>query len=817
MSASETGARYELGVDIGGTFTDVVLRDTSSGQVFVGKTLTTPQDPAQGALEGVRRLIKSSGVAASAIIRAVHGTTLVTNTIIERKGARTAYATTAGFADVFEVGRQKRYDMYDLAIRFPEPLVPRPLRFELNERVDAAGQVRTALDPEEVRVLTGQLREAGVEAVAVCFLHSYRRPEHERLVARVLAEAAPELDISISADVAPEIREYPRATTTAANAYVAKATRGYLARLQAGLRAIGCPARLHVMLSHGGLATAATASLFPIRLLESGPAGGALVAAYHAALIGNTAEQDQPVASVTAAGRQPPDNAIALAFDMGGTTAKVCLLQDGAPRITNRFEAARVHRLKRGSGLPIAVPCVDLIEIGAGGGSIARVDGLGLLRVGPDSAGAEPGPACYGRGGRAPTVTDADLVLGYLDPASFLGGAMPLDEPAAHVALRDAVAQPLKAKMLDAAWAVHSTVNAQMADAVRVHAAERGVDVRTLDMIAFGGAGPVHAERLARSLRLRRVVVPYASGAASGIGFLVAPLSFDFATSNPQRLDALDPSVLASLYAELRQAGRDLLAEAGVPEGEATFEYSCDMRYSGQGYEIAVPLGQSEPWRLDQTQLVQRFEEVYHALYGRIHEGAPVEAVTWRLVARGPRPDVTLRYAGTVDAGAGAATGPSDPVTPAAARSFVAEAAAMPAAGADGADAPPAHLEGSRPPPWRRLSRDDLRARALRGSRLAYTPESGRMVPFDVYDRRRLCPGDRFGGPALVEEPESTAVLGPGSIASVDEHLNLIIVPPAAPDALPSRREAGAAHDLRAGHALARQNGTPRALQEQLA
>jgi N-methylhydantoinase A len=712
MSRSGRSA-LDLGVDIGGTFTDVALYDPVRGRLSIGKTLTTPDDPARGALAGLRALLAATGTPAPAIRRVIHGTTLVTNALIERKGSRTAYVTTAGFKDVFETGRQKRYDMYDLGLRFPEPLVPRSLRFEVSERIDAAGRVRRALDPDAAPALAARLRRAGVAAAGICLLHSYRAPEHERALAAALRAAAPEVRLSLSSEVAPEIREYPRASTTVANAYVQHLAERYLERLQAGLAALGCPAPLYVMLSHGGLATTDTAARFPIRLLESGPAGGALVGAYHA-------------------GRREgsSDVGAALAFDMGGTTAKVCLLEDGAPRLVNRFEAARVHRLKRGSGLPISVPCVDLLEVGAGGGSIARVDRMGLVQVGPQSAGADPGPACYGRGGVAPTVTDANLLLGYLDPAYFLGGTMPLDTAAARDAVRRDVAGPLGIDDLRAAWVVCAVADEHMADAVRVHVAERGKDVRTLDLIAFGGAGPLHAERVARTLGIRRVIVPYGAGAAASLGFLLAPVSFDFTWSSPRLLADLDASEVAGHYRDMERQGAALLAEAGIFPDQVSLERSCAMRYAGQGYEIDVPLPAVGPRSLSPAALLQAFEAAYSRLYGRTNPQAEVETVTWRLLARGPRPEVRLRHPQTARNGASAGTGSAE-------------------------------------------------SSARRGHRPAYDPATRALVPFAVYNRDDLRPGDRIAGPALIRERESTTIAGPGSAVEVDQALNLRLSLPA--------------------------------------
>lgn len=691
---------YRLGFDVGGTFTDFVLQ-APSGELATAKRLTTYPDPADACLAGLDALARGAGVAWGDVAQAVHGTTLGSNIVIERKARGVGLLTTRGFRDVLIIGRQKRYQVYDLQIEKPPPLIPRRFIGEVTERILADGTVRTPLDEAAARGAVRALIERGVTTLAICLLHAYLNPTHEQRLARIVAEEAPHVAVTLSHEVSPTFREYERTSTTVVNAYVMSAVRAYLKALQAALADRGYRGRLFVMQSSGGIATAEAMERYPVRMIESGPAAGALMAAAYGELTGY---RDL------------------IAFDMGGTTAKICLLDGGTPRITNRLEAARVHRLKRGSGLPLSVPSIDLLEIGAGGGSVARVDRLGLLQVGPDSAGAAPGPACYGRGGTEPTVTDADLLLGYLDPAYFLGGHMPLDVDAARHALGRAVAAPMGVDLLAAAWAVHTTVNAHMANAVRIHCAERGKDPRTLDMIAFGGAGPVHAERLARTLGLRRVVVPFGAGAASGLGFLVAPISFDFSWSHPQLLDDVDRRELAVRYRAMQQAGYDLLTEAGVPDKAAVFERSCDMRYAGQGHEVHVSFGEREPWRLAPTGLRERFEATYLSIYGRSHAQAQVEAVTWRLLARGPRPEVRLQHA----------------------------------AGAAPADGSGAH----------------------RGHRPAYAPELGGMGPFAVHDRRRLRPGDRLAGPAIVEERESTAVVGPGATAVVDGDLNLLITPP---------------------------------------
>jgi 5-oxoprolinase (ATP-hydrolysing) len=492
-----------LGFDIGGTFTDFVLADPATGALRLHKRLTTPEDPAIGALDGLHRIIADHGAGFADVVEIVHGTTLVTNAIIERNGAKLGLITTAGFADVLEAGTEQRYDIYDLFLTYPEPLVPRRRRLEVAERIDRDGRVVTPLDREAVRRAARALRDAGAEALAICFLNAYREPKHEREAAAIVAAELPAIPVSVSSDVVAEIGEYARFVTTCANAYVQPLMATYLRRLERELRAAGFTGALRLMHSAAGLVSATAAGDFPIRLLESGPAGGALAAALLGARAGH---------------------ADLLAFDMGGTTAKVCLIEEGRAQIAPLMEAGREHRFKKGSGLPIKAATVDMIEIGAGGGSIAAIDAVGLLRVGPHSAGAAPGPACYGRGGEQPTVTDANLVLGYYDPGFFLGGTMALDVQAARDAIQR-VAEPLGLSVEQAAWGIHKVVVESMADAARVYLVERGKDPRRYAMVGFGGAGPAHAGEVARALGMAELVVPPASGAASALGFLVAPLS----------------------------------------------------------------------------------------------------------------------------------------------------------------------------------------------------------------------------------------------------------------------------------------------------
>jgi 5-oxoprolinase (ATP-hydrolysing)/N-methylhydantoinase A len=687
--------RYRVGFDIGGTFTDFVLLDRASGRVRIHKCLTTPKDPSQGALAGLEDLLAAAGLRWADVGHLVHGTTLVTNAVIERTGAVTGLLTTRGFRDVLEAGIEQRYDIYDLFLRFPDPLVPRALRREVTERISRDGDVVVPLDPDEVRREAAALVRQGAEAVAVCFLHAYRNPAHERQVGALLAREFPALHVSLSSAVVPELREYERASTTVANAYVQPLMAHYLARLEAQLTERGFRGHFHLMQSSGGMATPATARAFPIRLLESGPAGGGLVTAFFGRQVGH------------------PD---VLSFDMGGTTAKACLIQGGRPDVAPAMEAARVHRFKKGSGLPVKAPVIDMIEIGAGGGSIAHVDPLGLLKVGPRSAGADPGPACYGLGGGEPTVTDANLLLGYLDPGFFLGGRMRLDREAAGSAL-EALGRRLGLSPVETAWGVYTIVCENMAAAARVHIVEKGRDPRRYAMVGFGGAGPAHAARVARILGVEEVIVPPASGAASALGFLVAPLAFEFVNSLPGVLEELDLSAVNGLLAELEARGRALLAEAGVAATDVAVTRRAEMRLLGQVHDITVALPGEPltPANLDRVKAA--FTAEYARLYTHVYTGTVVQAINWRVLVSGPVPEVDVaRLAGVPEGGA-----------------------------------------------------------ALKGRRPAYFAEAGGFVDTPVHDRYALRPGDRIAGPAIVEEREATTVVPPGDRLEVDAGLNLRI------------------------------------------
>src|SRR6266446_79739 len=689
-----------IGVDIGGTFTDLVWVDDATGAVQVAKLLTTPKDPSQAVEQGVVGVLHDAGGRAADVRSLIHGTTLATNALIERKGARTGLLTTAGFRDAVEIGREGRYDMYDLFIDQPAPLVPRHLRLEVGERISAAGGVLTPLDESSARAAIARLEDAGVEAVAICLLHAYRNPVHERALKDLCVKLLPAVPVSCSSEVVPEIREYERTSTTCANVYVMPLMSKYLDDLERKLQELGIPGRFYIMLSAGGVATPETAKRVPIRLVESGPAAGALAAARMARELGEPR---------------------LLSFDMGGTTAKACVIDGGLPLLAREFEVARADRFKKGSGLPIRVPCIELIEIGAGGGSLARVDRMGLLKVGPESAGADPGPACYAQGGTTPTVTDADLLLGYLDPAFFLGGRMRLDPDAAGRAVENKIAKLMGLSLTDAAWGIHRVVNENMAAAARVHGIERGRDLRAYPLFAFGGAGPVHAWHVGRILKVPRILVPFGAGAMSAYGLLAAPLAFDFVRTATQRLDAADWTQINNLFAEMEEEGRAILRGAEVEARDITIRRTAEMRYTGQGHEVEVELPQGALDGESLAVITAAFETAYRALYSRTPLGVPIEALNWRAVVSGPVPEISV-----------SGPGPDARVT-----------------------------DSAKPAP--------------KGTRKAYFPEAKGYVDTPVYDRYALTPGAVLAGPAIIEERESTTVAGPGARVTVDSRLTLIL------------------------------------------
>ena len=692
---TESRPRCRIGVDVGGTFTDFVLVDEDRDLIFTGKQLTSTSDPGVAICEGVQRIAREAKVDLADIDGVVHGTTLVANTIIERTGARVGFVTTRGFRDVLEVGTEMRYDLYDLFLEKAQPLAPRDRRLTVDERIDADGNVLRPMDEGELRTAVRALVDMGVEAIAVCFINSYVNPVHERRAGEILAEVCPATPATVSTMVAPEIREYERACTAAANAYVMPMMRRYVTGLQGKLADSGLRAPLNVMLSGGGIAALRVAREAPIQLIESGPAAGAIAGAHYARITGTPS---------------------VIAFDMGGTTAKMCLIENGEPEHATTFEAGRVKRFAHGSGIPLKVPVIDLIEIGAGGGSIARLDAMGLMKVGPQSAGAEPGPVCYRHGGTEPTVTDADLWLGYLSPDFFLGGEMPLDAAAVREAMDRTLSRPAGLDTTGAAAGVHAIVNNNMAAAARRHIAEKGRDPRRYALVATGGAGPVHAWGLARLLGVRRIICPLAAGVTSSLGFLIAAPATDRAHSHVSRVESISADTVNGFYDAMARDATAALVEAGGDAGTIAVERRVEMRYVGQGFEIEVPVPVGVPGSELGEVLHRRFHERYDALFGRRISGVPVETVTWRLTASGPTPNVNLNFRGQrIDTGG-----------------------------------------------------------AEKGERQVHFPETG-FAPCKVYNRYGLAAGTSFRGPAVVEERESTVVAGPGTTLSVDGFLNLVI------------------------------------------
>jgi N-methylhydantoinase A len=627
-----------LAVDIGGTFTDLVL--ALPDRTLSAKLLTTPHAPEEAVIEGTGAILRDAGVEPQQLDLVIHGTTLATNALIERKGARTALITTQGFRDSLEIAYEHRFEQYDLYMERPTPLVERDLRLEVSERLAADGHVLRPLDDASLDALVWVLRERKIEAVAISFLHSYINPAHEEAARAVLGRALPGLPVTISAEVCREIREYERTSTTVANAYVLPLMDRYLARMQEGLRALGAVCPLLLMMSSGGICTVETARRFPVRLIESGPAGGVILAR-------------------NVAMRGGWDRAIS--FDMGGTTAKLTLIDSFTPQQSRHFEVARAYRFAKGSGFPVRIPVIDMVEIGAGGGSIARADELKRIEVGPDSAGSDPGPACYARGGGAPTVTDADVVLGRIDPAHFAGGKIRL-EPARA---RDAVAslgESLTMEVEEAARGIVEIVDETMASAARVHAVENGKDTGDRTLIAFGGAAPLHAVRLAQKLGIRRVVIPRDAGVGSAHGFLAAPVAYEVVRTMLVRLDALAQTMLNGLFAEMR-AEADAVVRLGARDGALEETRTAFMRYRGQGHEVAVPLPAGA---LDATALRAAFDATYERLFGRTIPRLEVEAVSWTLALSEPRTPVPpaisplpvasgppLRHARIIDSTAG--------------------------------------------------------------------------------------------------------------------------------------------------------------------
>lgn len=601
-----------IGVDIGGTFTDVVLEN--GGQQFSAKVLTTYIAPENAIIDGMQQVCEKAGIKPSDISQIIHGTTLATNALIERSGAKTALITTQGFRDVIEMRTESRFEQYDLNLSLPEPLLPRQQRYTVNERISAQGEVYQALDRGEVEALAKKIKIAGYQSVAVGLLHSYLNDSHEQMVREVLTDIVPEAMVSISSEVSPQMREYERFNTVVANAYIKPLMKSYLGRLEGQLRQQGVACNVFLMHSGGGIISIESAAEFPVRLVESGPAGGAVFAA-------------------TIAARYGLDKV--LSFDMGGTTAKICLINNQTPKTSRVFEVARTYRFKKGSGMPISIPVIDMVEIGAGGGSLAHVDSMRQIRVGPESAGSEPGPACYGHGGKRPAVTDADLVLGKLDPKNFAGGSITLQAASSEQALLDELGSKLGMDAQTAAYGVIEVVDENMANAARVHAVENGEDLADYTMIAFGGAAPLHAGRLCEKLGVDRLLVPVGAGVGSAIGFLRAPFSFEANRSVFMRLSDFEPSIISELLSELENEARGFVRRCDK-NAEILSEFKVYMRYSGQGWEIPVMLNEEQAKNPKMETFKQLFETDYRSLFGRVVDGMDIEITVWAVNATTP-------------------------------------------------------------------------------------------------------------------------------------------------------------------------------------
>ena len=681
----ENPPKVRLAVDIGGTFTDVAA-EFGSRQV-TAKVLTTPRAPERGVLEALSIVLERGGIAPSEVDIIIHGTTLATNAIIERKGARTALVVTEGFRDSVEMAYENRFEQYDINIDKPPPLAPRSLRWPVGERMDAQGEVLRPLDEGSVEALIPRLLEHGIESVAVGLIHSYANPAHERRIAEIIHGALPDLAITLSSEVCPEIREFERLSTTCANAYVQPLMARYLNRLDAELRAKGFDCPFLLMTSGGGLTTLETAVRFPIRLVESGPAGGAILASHIAAECGL-------------------DHVVS--YDMGGTTAKICLIDHASPLTSRTFEVARIYRNLKGSGLPVRIPAIEMVEIGAGGGSIAKVDVMKRITVGPESAGADPGPACYGRGGTAPTVTDADVVMGRINPDSFAGGSVDLVPEEAEKALATTIGDALDMTLPMAAFGVGELVDENMANAARVHAIEWGKDVSSRAMIAFGGAAPLHAARLAEKLGIDTVIIPNGAGVGSAIGFLRAPISYEVVRSRFHRLSGFDPDFVNGVLDEMHEEAMAVV-EAGSAGAEVVETRVAYMRYAGQGHEIGVALPVRRLEAGDAAVLRDAFDTAYTGLYGRTIPGLDVELLTW-----------TLNVSTAVPAPRGAA------------------------------------LPASKP------------AVEPRSRRQIFDPGTASHVEAPVYRRGDLEPGSKIAGPALIVEEQTTTVVSPTFDARVD-------------------------------------------------
>ena len=686
-------ANVRIGIDVGGTFTDIAL-ETGDRRLETSKVSTTPRAPEQGVMTGVRLALEKAGISVDSVLSVIHGTTLATNALIERRGARTALVCTRGFRDTLRLAYENRYDQYDIWLNKPEPLVPRHLTWPVTERMDVSGTPLLELDETSVLEIAGKIRDEGIESVAIGLLHSYANPLHEERVRDLLLRECPDVSITLSSEACPEVREYERLTTTVCNAYVRPLMARYLGALAAELAGAGVCGPLLLMTSGGSICSLETAVSFPVRLVESGPSAGAVLAA-------------------RVAGRRGDSRV--LSYDMGGTTAKICLIDDARPQTARIFEIARAARFMKGSGMTVRLPVIEMIEIGAGGGSIAGVDGLGRISVGPRSAGSEPGPSCYARGGTDATVTDADLVLGRLEATGFAGGSMTLDTNAARHAIRQDIADPLSMDVMAGALGISEVVDENMASAAQVHAVERGKVLRQCTMIAFGGAGPLHACRMAEKLGIRRVVIPLHPGVGSAVGMLRAPVAFEVVRSRYMTLATFDAPVVAGIYSALGDEASSIVRQ-GAGDVPLEERRTCFMRYLGQGHEIEVPVSGGTIDDGEGKVLQAAYDREYARQYSRSVPGMDVEILGWKLVVAAPLPD--------------------DPET------------VMIAGGDEGAGSTRRHV---------------------------VDPATGQMVDVPIFGRESLAPGAVFEGPCVITEGQTSTVVTASFHGQIDRNGYIVL------------------------------------------
>ena len=695
MSDKKTTRKKQIfaSVDIGGTFTDIVIHDRKNKKTYLRKELTTTNDPSIAALAGLRSLAEEQKIRFPDLSKIIHGTTLAGNAIIERKGAKTGLVATKGFGEILTIGRESRYDIYDLNPEFPDPLVKGSRRQELTERTSASGQVLQSPSVQEIKVTIQELIDKGVESVAICLLHSYINSENENEIGKVIKKSFPELSYSLSSDVCPEIREYERTSTTVANAYIKPIVSKYLKNLELNLGSVS----LYIMLSNGGITDAKSAEQNPIRMFESGPAASVLSAKY----FGETANLENFIS-----------------FDMGGTTAKTSIIEKGNPHISFQSEVARVKRFNKGSGLPIQNPCIDLLEVGAGGGSIAQINKMGLLKVGPESTNANPGPACYETGGEEPTVTDADLLLGYINPDFFLGGEMQINKDKSEQAIETKIAKPLKIETIDAAWGIHELVNERMASAVKMQMSQRGLDHRNFTLFASGGAGPVHAFRLARKVGLQKIICPPASSLSSALGMLTVPLKVDLVCTMVSSLESIDLKLVNKLLEEKQKECEILLSRSGENTKRIRIERKADISFEGQGTSITVSIPDGKLTQNHIKQIELNFREKYISEHGSAIDKVRLQVFSWRIFGYGEEPEIDFQFL---------------------------------------------------------HKKNTSKNMPIKNQRRIYLPETKGFRKVNVYDRYQLKPGQIYKGPALLEEPMTTTVIGPRSRFSMDKKYNVII------------------------------------------